>query len=450
MSDLDSLKRKVEERERGLLKILSHGQMVMLSIGSAIGTGLFLGSGFAIKLAGPGAALSFVLGAVIAYTVGLSLAEMTKAVPSTGSFGNHAELFVGRYLGFTVKYMYWFAEVFAIGADLVATSIYMSFWFAGVNPVIWMLVFGAALLFLNSIKVNALGGVEYILSMIKSSAVVLFIIIGSYVILRPSSFGLSPPSINTESLLPNGLFGVWLATVVAVYAFIGVEVVGVASGEARDPENDAPRAFRSTLSLLNILYVASIIVIVSMIPWTAAGVKESPFVTAFSLAGIPAAASITNFLVLTAALSGANADLYLSSRMLFSLARSGMAPKKLGELNRFKVPFNAVSASMIGVAVMSFLTYMYGSSSSYLIAFGIAAFGGIFTWLSILLAHIYFRRKMGRFPLISIVGSAMLLGVLASTAVTPGIEVTIPSGAVVLGLLTAVYALALNRKAQRT
>lgn len=438
---LEYVKKILTEREGDLLKVLSHGQMVMMSIGSAIGTGLFLGSGFAIKLAGPGVAISFILGAIIAYIVGLALAEMTKYVPSTGAFGNHAELFIGKYMGFIVRYMYWFAEVFAIGADLVAASIYMSYWFPSVNPIIWMLVYGGALLILNSVTVGTLGTVEYLLSFVKSSAVVLFIVVGSYIVLRNTSFNILYSTSNYSMLLPNGILGIWLATVVAIYSFIGVEVVGVTSGEAKNPEKDAPKALRSTLTLLSFLYIASMLVIVMMVPENKAGVVESPFVLAFSSVGIPAAASITNFVILTAALSGANTDLYLSTRMLFSLSRAGMAPKFLGKLNRLSAPFNAVIASMLGVAVMTFISYSYGSSSSYLIAFGVAAFAGIFTWLSILLSHISFTIKVKKngISLLSSIGVLLLLGLLASTVITPGIEITIPSGLAVLLVLTLIY-----------
>ncbi|MGC9148304.1 MAG: amino acid permease [Sulfolobales archaeon] len=437
---IESIKRRINERERGLLKALSHGQMVMMSIGSAIGTGMFLGSGFAIKLAGPGVALSFVLGAFITYITGLALAEMTRAIPSTGSFGNHAEIFIGRYMGFLVKYMYWFAEVFAIGANMVAISIYMSYWFPNTDPVIWILIFGSILFILNSVSVKTIGTVEFVLSFIKSSAIIVFVIVGMYIVSRSLSYEISSLDTTINSAFPNGLLGVWLATVVAIYSFIGVEVVGVTSGEARDPEKEAPKALKTTLALLTFLYVAAITVIVLLVPYGKSGVNESPFVTAFRLAGIPVAASLTNFIVLTAALSGANTDLYLTSRMLFSLARGGLAPAKLGELNRFKVPFNALIASMMGVAIMTYVTYKYGSSASYLIAFGVAAFGGVFVWLSILISHIVFSLKyIKKIPYLSIVGTILLLGVLVSTAITPGIEITIPSGIATLTLLSIIY-----------
>jgi len=437
---IESIKRRINERERGLLKALSHGQMVMMSIGSAIGTGMFLGSGFAIKLAGPGVALSFVLGAFITYITGLALAEMTRAIPSTGSFGNHAEIFIGRYMGFLVKYMYWFAEVFAIGANMVAISIYMSYWFPNADPVIWILIFGSILFILNSVSVKTIGTVEFVLSFIKSSAIIVFVIVGMYIVSRSLSYEISSLDTTINSAFPNGLLGVWLATVVAIYSFIGVEVVGVTSGEARDPEKEAPKALKTTLALLTFLYVAAITVIVLLVPYGKSGVNESPFVTAFRLAGIPVAASLTNFIVLTAALSGANTDLYLTSRMLFSLARGGLAPAKLGELNRFKVPFNALIASMMGVAIMTYVTYKYGSSASYLIAFGVAAFGGVFVWLSILISHIVFSLKyIKKIPYLSIVGTILLLGVLVSTAITPGIEITIPSGIATLTLLSIIY-----------
>nr|NAY89601.1 amino acid permease [Desulfurococcales archaeon] len=313
---LDSLRKSLEKREVGLLRALSQGQMVMMSIGSAIGTGLFLGSGYAISLAGPGVALSFVLGAFISYTVGSALSELTRVIPTTGAFGNHAEVFIGRYLGFLVRYMYWFSEVFAIGANIAASSIYMSYWFPGVSPILWMIAFGLSLFVLNSLTVRTLGTAEFLLSMIKSAMIVLFIVAGSYIILRPEHFGTSSALLN-DGLMPKGLLGIWLATVVAIYSFIGIEVVGVTSGEAKNPEKDAPKALRNTLVLLTLLYVGAIIIIVSMIPPNMAGLSESPFVLAFREVGIPAAASIINFVILTAAISGANTNLYLTSRMLF-------------------------------------------------------------------------------------------------------------------------------------
>ena len=437
---LDSLRKSLEKREVGLLRALSQGQMVMMSIGSAIGTGLFLGSGYAISLAGPGVALSFVLGAFISYTVGSALSELTRVIPTTGAFGNHAEVFIGRYLGFLVRYMYWFSEVFAIGANIAASSIYMSYWFPGVSPILWMIAFGLSLFVLNSLTVRTLGTAEFLLSMIKSAMIVLFIVAGSYIILRPEHFGTSSALLN-DGLMPKGVPGIWLATVVAIYSFIGIEVVGVTSGEAKNPEKDAPKALRNTLVLLTLLYVGAIIIIVSMIPPNMAGLSESSFVLAFREVGIPAAASIINFVILTAAISGANTNLYLTSRMLFSLARGGMAPKKLEALNKFKAPFNALLASMIGVAAATVLAYGFGSSSSYLIAFGIATFGGIFTWASILASHIAYSLKFnkGRFPLLSFIGEALLLSALATTAITPGLEVTIPSGIATIFVLSLLY-----------
>ncbi|MEM0020714.1 MAG: amino acid permease [Fervidicoccaceae archaeon] len=444
--DIESIRKGIEDREKGLKRAFSQGQMIMMAIGSAIGTGLFLGSGFAIKLAGSGTAVSYVLGALIAYSVGTALAEMTKLFPSPGAFGNHAEIFISRYLGFLVKFMYWFAEAFAIGADLAAASIYMSYWFHEVSPVIWIVIFGAMLFLLNSISVNVLGAVEYALSTIKVSVILLFIIIGSYILLHPSEFGLISTTPFFQDISQRGFTGIWLATVVAIYSFIGVEVVGVTSGEARNPEKDSPRALRAVVILLTFLYVSSIIAIVNLVPEGSAGLTESPFVLVFNKVNIPAAASLVNFVILTAALSGANTNLYLTSRMLFSLARGGLAPSFLGKLNRFRSPFNALAASMVGVVVTTVLSYSFGSSLSYLIVFGVAAFGGIFTWMAILASHISFSlnfRKRG-IPLKSLLGLMALMGVLISTIVTPGIEVTVPSGLIVIAIISIVYRL-LNR-----
>ncbi len=441
---------EVLQRESGLSKALTRGQMLMISIGSAIGTGLFLGSGYAVSLAGPGVVVSYLIGAFIAFTVMIALAEMTVQVPTAGSFGNYAEMYVHKYFGFMVKWMYWFAQIIAIGGEMVAASIYMYFWFPNVPPILWMILFSVFLLALNTITVKGFGTAEYWFTWIKVSVIIFFIVIGAFIIINASHFGLELAYFNYGGFFPKGLTGVWLATVVAIFSYIGVEVVAVTSGESKNPEKDVPRALRGMVLRLILFYGLAIFIMVGMVPWTQAGVSESPFVKAFTLIGIPAAASIMNFVVLTAALSSSNTDIYLTTRMLFSLSRAGLAPKVLGKLNRFHIPFTALLASTVGLAFSMYLDYALGSTSAYLDIFGIAIFGGIFVWIMILISHIFFRlkyKKENRTIKYSIkgsiyfsaIGAVLLTAILISTWFTPGIEITIPSGIAALIGFTIIY-----------
>ncbi|MEM3191414.1 MAG: amino acid permease [Candidatus Micrarchaeaceae archaeon] len=442
--------KNVVEREQGLSKQLSSGQMLMISIGSAIGTGLFLGSGYAIGLAGPGVIISYIIGAFIAFTVMIALSEMAVQNPTAGSFGNYAETYLHRYMGFQVRWIYWFAQVIAIGGEMVAASIYMHFWFPSITPFIWMVIFSLILLTLNAISVKTFGTAEYWFTMIKVVVIIFFIIVGAFIIIYATHFGLKLAYLNYGGFFPKGIAGVWLATVVAIFSYIGVEVVAVTSGESKNPQKDVPRALRGMVLRLVLFYGLAIFIMVGMVPWTQAGVGESPFVKAFSLIGIPLAASIMNFVVLTAALSSSNTDIYLTSRMLFSLSRGHLGPKYFGKLSRFHVPFNALLISGVGIAFSIALDYYLGSTSAYLDIFGIAVFGGIFVWIMILLSHISFRRKYKKENLtvkysvrgsvyFSIVGAILLTGVLISTLFTPGIQISIPSGIVALVVFTLLY-----------
>ncbi len=461
MSDLiENEEKKTVERESGLSKQLTSGQMLMISIGSAIGTGLFLGSGYAISLAGPGVVVSYIIGAFIAFTVMIALSEMAVQNPSAGSFGNYAEIYLHRYLGFQTRWIYWFAQVIAIGGEMVAASIYMHFWFPTITPFVWMVIFSLILLTLNAVSVKTFGTAEYWFTMIKVVVIIFFIIVGAFIIIFATHFGISLAYLKYGGFFPKGIVGVWLATVVAIFSYIGVEVVAVTAGESKNPHRDVPRALRGMVVRLVLFYGISIFIMVGMVPWTMAGVTESPFVKAFSLIGIPLAASIMNFVVLTAALSSTNTDIYLTSRMLFSLSRGQLAPKFFGRLSRFHVPFTALLISGVGIAFSIALDYFLGSTSAYLDIFGIAVFGGIFAWIMILVSHVSFRMKYKKgnlavkYPIkgsiyLSGTGAVLLGAILISTLFTPGIQVSIPSGIVTLVVFTFLY-LAYRKKGAKT
>src|SRR5262245_49189412 len=311
----------------GLHRRLSQRQLTMMAIGGAIGVGLFLGSGVTIHLAGPAVILSYLLGAGIALIMSYVLAEMAVVHPVAGAFGVYAEKYLNPWAGCSVRATYGLAQIIAIGAEVTAAGIYISFWFPSVPQWIWLVLVSAALVALNSMQVNRLGEFEYWFAMIKVAAIVTFIIVGLALI-----FGIgSRHAIGLTNLtqhggfLPAGWKGVWLALTITVTSYMGVEIIAVTAGEAERPEVTIPHAMRNIVYRLILFYVLAIAIMVAMVPWNQAGsaLSGSPFVTAFATAGIPFAAGIMNFVVLTAALSSVNTNLYLSTRMLFSLGRGG-------------------------------------------------------------------------------------------------------------------------------
>ncbi|MHB1407773.1 MAG: amino acid permease [Desulfitobacteriaceae bacterium] len=382
------------EREHGLQRQLTRRQLTMIAMGGAIGTGLFLGSGFAVSLAGPGVIISYVIGVFICLIMMFALSEMTVVHPTAGSFGVFAEKYINPWAGFVTRYTYWLAQVVAIGGEVTAAAIYTKFWFPSVPMWIWVILYSAVLIYVNLTSVKNFGEFEYWFAMIKVSAIVLFIILGiGYVF---TGFGSTPVGFSNLTanggFLPKGFTGVLKAMLIVIFSFYGVEVIAVTAGEAKDPEVVVPKAMKAMVFRLSAFYILAIALVVTIVPWAKAGISESPFVLVFQGVGIPYAAGIMNFVVLTAALSSMNTNLYLTGRMLFSLSRSGMAPKRFGVLTEQGSPRNAILISTIGLLLAAILSVKF-AASAYMYLFGISIFGGIFVWIMILITLLAFRKK---------------------------------------------------------
>jgi L-asparagine transporter-like permease len=235
---------------------------------------------------------------------------------------------------------------------------------------------------------------------------------------------------------PHGMAGVWAAVTMAVFSFYGLEAAAVGSGEAKDPERTVPRALRRIMMRLALFYIGSMIILVGIVPWNQTGIGESPFVLVYQRIGIPGAAGLMNLVVLTAALTSINANLYTASRMLFSLARSGQAPAAFGRLTSRGVPRNAVLISSAGLGIAA-LIYHFFADTAYVYMLGISLFGAIFCWSMILATHVRFRTT--RTPYLSIAGICILLSVLITMAFLPGMDVAWLAGAPWLLLISALY-----------
>jgi AAT family amino acid transporter len=378
-----------EIQEKGLHHQLTAGQMTMVAVGGSIGTGLLLGSAAALEMAGPGVILSYVIAAFIAYTVAMALGELASMHPAAGSFGVYGELYLNLYLGFLCRAAYWAAIAFSIGAELVASATYMTYWFPAVPGELWVVLFAALLLLVNFRSVSSFGRFEFWFSMIKFATIVAFILAGAALLFTGR---VAPQYTAQGGFLPKGPFAPLLAVFWAIYAFGGVEMLAVTTGESRSAK-DIPRATRLTFFLLAGVYLGAITVLVGVMPWNHTGVSESPFVTVLRLAKIPAAAYFMNFVVLTAALSGANAKLYVASRLLFSMGRSGWAPARLGKLNASGSPRWALLVSSYGI-VTALLIENWAPKQAFLYIMGAAFSGLIFSWIVSLAAHVSFRRRL--------------------------------------------------------
>src|SRR5216684_1027146 len=446
MTGLSMPQDNFDNREQGLHRQLSAGQIAMVAVGGSIGTGLLLGSGAAIHIAGPAVVVSYLISALIAWIVAMAMGELSCVHPAAGSFGVYAETYLNDWAGFIARYGYWFSVVIAIGSELVAAGTYMRIWFPHVPVVVWMIVFGFLLLAVNFFPVGEYGTFEYWFAFLKVLTIFLFIVIGAGLLLGRK---VHPQYLTDGGFAPNGWGAAFLAASFGLYSFLGIEMVAISSGEAQSSAAVA-RATRRAFAMLGFLYLGAMAVLVGVMPWRSAGVAESPFVTVFRVAGVPAAGFIMNFVVLTAALSGANASLYVTSRMLFSLARSGYAPTRLGELNEHGVPMGALLASMLGI-VLAIVLQLRAPEQAYLYIINTALVGGMIAWLVSLLAHVRFRRvttadqlrALGlRSPLGaagSIFGFVAILAVIASTWWVQQSSVAAKSAIFYMVILTGAY-----------
>jgi L-asparagine transporter-like permease len=330
---------------------------------------------------------------------------------------------------------------------MIAAATYMSTWFPGVRSYVWILVFAVALLVINLRSVGSYGRVEFWLSMVKLVTILVFIVIGAALLLT----GRVAPQYNAHGgFFPKGLWSPLVAMTFAVYSFGGVEMVAVTTGESLSPK-ETPRAVWLTFLTLTFVYVGAIVILLGVMPWNHAGVTESPFVTTFRTVKIPHASAVMNFVVLTAALSGANATLYVASRMIFSLARTGWAPARFGRLNPEGSPQYAVLLSSFGI-LFALALVLWAPENAFRYIVGAAFTGMILSWLVSLAAHISFRHRrnsadLAALPLRSplgkwgsILGLTLVTVALVQTWLYPMMNLW--SGLALVAVLTLSYAIA--------
>ncbi|MCP2279623.1 amino acid permease [Nocardia amikacinitolerans] len=367
----------------------------MIAIGGAIGTGLFYGSAGAIAQAGPALILSYLVAGLAIFVVMRALGELLTYRPVSGSFAEYANEFLGRFAGFATGWTYWAVWVSTCMAEITVAGKYVEYWF-DIEPWITALVVLAALFGANMISVRLFGEAEFWFSAVKITAIVGMIMIGIGVL--TIGFGhASQPSVtnlwNDGGVFPQG-FGQSLMTLqIVLFAYVGVELVGVTAGEARDPKKTLRKAINTLPIRIGLFYIGSLLVIMSVAGWRTFHAGKSPFVEVFEQIGIPAAAGIINFVLLTAALSSCNSGIYSTGRMLRSLSLRREAPAVVGALNSRSVPYAGICLSA-GVMVLGVIVNAISPDKAFAYITSVSTVGIIFVWGIILVCHMVYRARV--------------------------------------------------------
>ena len=381
----------------------------MIAIGGAIGVGLFLGSAKAIQQAGPGILATYAVAGVVIFLIMRALGELLLYRPVSGSFATYAEEFVGPWAGFATAWTYWLMWVVIAMAEITAVGIYVHYWLPHLPQWIPALVALVALLGVNMIAVGAFGEFEFWFAAIKVVTIVAMIVLGVVVLIfGVSALGHTASISNLWShggFFPKGFKGPFLALQIVMFAFLGVELVGVTAGEAQDPDTTIPPAINNVVWRILLFYIGSLLIIMALVPWNQLHATQSPFVYVFTKVGIPTAAGIVNFVVLTAALSSCNSGIFSTGRMLFTLAERRQAPAALHRVSRTRVPATAMFVSFLAMLVGVVLNYFIPHRAFTYIT-STATVCGLFVWTMIMVTHLRYRRLVnagelpaGRFQL---------------------------------------------------
>ena len=389
------------QQAQGLKRGLSARHIRFMALGSAIGTGLFYGSASAIQMAGPAVLLAYLIGGAAVFMVMRALGEMAVHNPVAGSFGHYASTYLGPMAGFILGWTYAFEMVIVAIADVTAFGIYMGFWFPEVARWIWVLGIVFVIGGLNLCNVRGFGELEFWLSLLKVGAIVAMILAGLGIMAFGFSQAGSGQAVGIGNLfehggfMPNGVGGLIASFAVVMFAFGGIEIIGVTAGEAKDPQRVIPKAINAVPLRILLFYVLTLLVLMCLYPWPQIGSQGSPFVQIFSNLGIGSAAAVLNIVVISAAISAINSDIFGAGRMMYGLAQQGHAPRGFGKLSKHGVPWMTVLVMGAALLIGVLLNYLIPENVFLLIA-SIATFATVWVWLMILLTQVAMRRSMSR------------------------------------------------------
>ena len=376
------------------IKSLTKAQVLMIALGSAIGTGLFFGAGQSINLAGPSILLAYAVGGIIMYIILRALGEMTVHEPNVGSFSYYSYKYIGSFAGFISGWNYWFLYIIVCMLELTASTMFLDFWSPTFSH--WQISLFILCIFavINLLNVRYFGEFEFWFAGIKVFTIIALILLGLYLIL----FGTNTNS-HINNLWQNGGFmahgfkGFLMSFVVVVFSFGGTELVGITAGEAEDPQKNVPLAINGVIFRIVIFYIATLFIIMSLYPWNKIDSNVSPFVDVFTKIGIYKAAAVMNLVAITAALSSLNSGIYGTGRMLYNLGNQGNAITLFTRLGKNGVPYIATIFSVIFIMIAVILNYLY-PKQIFNILLAVATIAAILNWVAILIAQISFRKKV--------------------------------------------------------
>lgn len=433
---------------------LKHGltsrHILMIALGSAIGTGFFFGSGGSIKLAGPAILLSYSIGGIMMYTIVRALGEMAVAEPSSGSFSYYAYKYIGNYAGFVSGWNYWFNYIIVCMLELTATGIFIDYWFP--QSVHWIITLVVIVLFtgINLLNVRMFGEFEFWFAGIKVVTVICLVLFGVYILGFGNNHQQSVSNVSNlwqnGGFFANGLKGFLFSFVVVVFSFGGTELVGITAAEAENPRKTIPMAINGIIVRILLFYIATLAIIMCLYPWNKIDSHISPFVDVFQQIGIAKAASLMNLVAITAALSSLNSGIYGTARMVYNLGLQGNAPQAMTKVSAKGSPTNAIIFSIICIGLTVFLNYLY-PKQIFNILLSIATIAAIINWITILVTHINFKRKFTGishypiffYPLSSVIAIIFLVMVAGIMYFMPDFRLAIIIAPIWLCLLSIGY-----------
>ncbi len=442
--------------DASLSRNLANRHIQLIAIGGTIGVGLFLGSAKAIHNAGPGLLLAYAVGGVAIFFIMRALGELLSYRPVAGSFASYAEEFCGPFAGFVTGWSYWFMWVVIAMAELTAIGIYVRYWFPDIPQWLPALVALVLLYGSNLLAVRVFGELEFWFALVKVVTIVALIVLGlAVIVFHVGSFGATAGFGNLTShggFLPFGIGAVLATLQIVMFAYAGVELIGVTAGEAENPAVVLPRATNGIILRILIFYLGALVIIMSLVPWNELSPDVSPFVFVFQKLGIPGAAGIITLVVITAAASSCNSGIFSTGRMLWSLAHRQQAPRRFGVLNAQRVPAAGIHASAAVMLIAVVLNYVVPKEAFTWVT-SITLIGTLWTWGIIMVAHRNYRRaiqartvaaapfRMPYSPLANYVVLTFLVGVTAMLWRDPDTRVALYVAPFWFGLLGISYVL---------
>jgi AAT family amino acid transporter len=387
----------LQTEQTGLQRHLKVRHIRLMALGSTIGVGLFLGSASAIQIAGPSILLGYLLAGIVAFIVLRTLGEMAVHEPVAGSFAAYANTYVGPLAGYMVGWGYWTYWIVVGIAEVTAVGIYMGIWFPETPQWIWALSSILMMGLINLIAVKVFGEFEFWFALIKVVAIVAMIALGCSVIFFGFTNDWSPVGLGNlwqhGGFFPNGIGGMLLSLQMVLFAYVGIEMIGLSAGEAENPRKTIPMAIDSLAWRILIFYMGAIFVILAIFPWNQVGQQGSPFVVMFERIGLREAAGIINFVVITAALSSCNAGIFSGGRILYALSANGYAPSPFAKLSKYGVPHRAVMVT-VAVCMTGVVLNYFVPDKAFQYIMAAVTFVGLMVWIAILFTQIQFRRSL--------------------------------------------------------